>query len=94
VAEARAAEMEQWAKANAPWQDRTGNARAGLSAVPKDSPGVVAEVIISHGVDYGVWLEIANGGRYAIVAKTIDTFGPLMMRDMQRIMNLKLATSG
>jgi hypothetical protein len=94
VAEARAAEMENWAKANAPWQDRTGNARAGLNSFVKDSPGVVAEIVIQHGVDYGVWLEIAHGGRFAIIAKTIDTYGPLLMRDMQRIMNLKLATLG
>lgn len=94
VAAARAAEMENWAKANAPWQDRTGNARAGLNAITKDSPGVIAEIVISHGVDYGIWLEIANGGRYAIIAKTIDAFGPRLMQDVQRIMNLGLATSG
>lgn len=93
VAEARALDMENWAKANAPWQDRTGNARAGLNAVVKQSPGVIAEIVMSHGVDYGVWLEIANGGRFAIIAKTIDTFGPIFMADMQRIMNLKLAAT-
>lgn len=93
VAEQRAQAMEQWAKANAPWTDRTGAARRGLHATVQESPGVIAQIIISHdpNLDYPIWLEIANGGRYAIIAPTIDQWGPVFMQDMQRIVNLQLA---
>lgn len=94
VAEQRAKTLEQWAKDNAIWQDRTGEARAGLKAEVRESPGVLAEIVLKHTAKHGLWLEIANGGRYAIIARAIDVQSVEFMRDIQRIMNLKLATGG
>lgn len=96
VAHQRAQDGTQWMKDNAPWQDQTGAARAGLHVDVLESPGVLAELVFSHdpSLDYTVWLEIANGGKYSIIAAAIDYFGPLFMRDLQRIMNLGLATRG
>ena len=92
VVEERAPAMEQWAKDNAPWTDRTGAARAGLH-VTVDKSGPLAQITLAHGdnVPYGVWLEIANGGKYAIIALAIDVWAPIIWRDMQRIINLKVA---
>jgi hypothetical protein len=93
VAARRAEEGAAWMRGNAPWTDRTGRARAGLHVDVLESPGVLAELVFSHddSLEYPVWLELANGGRYAIIAPAIDHFGPLLMRDIQRIMNLGLA---
>jgi hypothetical protein len=93
VAAERAQEAEQWMKDNHPWQNRTGAAEAGLHVDVLESPGVLAELVFSHGenVPYAVWLEIANGGRYAIIAPAIDYWGPRLMQDVQRIVNLGLA---
>lgn len=93
VAEARAEEAEQWMKQNAPWQDRTGAARAGLHVDVNQAPAVLAELTFAHGedVEYAVWLEIANGGRFAIIAPAVDYWGPRLMQDVQRIVNLGLA---
>lgn len=93
VAAKRAEEAEAWMKDNAPWTDRTGDARAGLSVKALDSPGVLTELVFSHddSLDYPIWLEIANSGKYAIIAPAIDHWGPIFMRDLQRIMNLGLA---
>lgn len=93
VADQRAADAERWMKQNAPWQDRTGAARAGLHTQVLESPGVLAEIVFSHdpNLDYPIWLEIANGGRYAIIAPAIDYWGAIFMRDIQRIVNLGLA---
>ena len=60
-------------KTHAPWTDRTGNARNGLFA------GVMVghdefRLFLSHGVDYGVFLELAHGGNYAIVRPTADAY--------------------
>jgi len=63
------AEMKQ----NAPWRDRTGNARNGLHAgveVGRDQ----FTFYLSHGVEYGVFLELAHGGNYAIVRPTADQY--------------------
>lgn len=93
VAQSRANEAEQWMKDNAPWQDRTGAARAGLHVDVREGPAVLAELVFAHGDDvpYGVWLELAHGGQNAIIAPAIDYWGPRLMQDIQRIVNLGLA---
>jgi hypothetical protein len=66
-----AGQLEGYAKDHAPWTDRTGNARNGLHGgveVRKDE----YVLFLSHGVDYGIWLELAHGGNYAIVRPTVD----------------------
>lgn len=90
VAEDRAKKLEQWAKDNASWTDRTGDARKLLKAEALDSPGVLTEIELRHGVPYGVWLELVHGGKNAIIAKAIDAQAPLFMRDIQNMMNLKI----
>lgn len=68
-------QLEDYARNNAPWQDDTGNARAGLSArVFNDGGEIVIE--LSHGVDYGYWLELIQEGRFAILLPTIEALGP------------------
>jgi len=58
--------MEIYAKQNAPWTDRTGNARQTLFSLVELTPGE-AVLYLSHGVSYGKWLELCNQGRYAII---------------------------
>lgn len=90
IAYEQAEAMENYAKANAPWQDRTGDARERLHATVEET-GPIGTIVLAHGVDYGLWLEIANGGRYAIIAPTIDVYGPIIMRSLQNMINLGLA---
>lgn len=80
-----APEVENYAKMNAPWTDRTGNARNGLAARPfRDAQSV--GVIIYHQVSYGIWLEVKWSGRYAIINPTIDAMGPAVMKRFNRIL--------
>lgn len=68
-----------YARKNAPWTDRTSNARNALSAsAERDRPHY--RVIVSHGMPYGVWLEVRFSGRYAIIGPTIDHEGPEVMK--------------
>lgn len=84
-----AAHMEYWAprvesdmKTNAPWTDRTGNARNGLAARAfHDSAN--AGIILYHQVPYGIWLEVAHSGKYAIIDPTIQADGPVVMADLR-----------
>lgn len=68
-----------YAKQNAPWTDRTSNARNGLYArAERDRP--VYRIVIGHSVDYGIWLEVRWSGRYQIIRPTVDHEGPELMR--------------
>jgi hypothetical protein len=87
VAYEQAEDMENYAKANAPWTDRTGDARERLHATVEET-GPIGTIVLAHGVEYGVWLEIANGGRYSIIPQTVDVFGPRVMRSLQNMINL------
>ncbi len=93
VAYEQAEEMEQYAKDNARWTDRTGDARERLHATVEET-GPIGTIVLAHGVDYGIWLEIANGGRYSIIPETIDVYGPKVMASLQRMMNLGLISRG
>lgn len=64
--------MEGYAKTHAPWTDRTGHARQSLHG-GVDVRGNQQVLYLSHGVEYGIWLEKAHGGNYAIVGPTADT---------------------
>lgn len=63
--------MESFAKQNAPWTDRTSNARNGLHAIVETSEDEY-KIIIAHGVDYGLWLEIRGSGRNGIIPQTVE----------------------
>lgn len=63
--------LENYAKQNAPWTDRSGRARLGLNSYTEKTP-FGYRLIIAHGVDYGIWLELAHEKKYAILNKTIQ----------------------
>lgn len=67
-----AGQLEGHAKGHAPWTDRTSHARQGLHAGAEEN-GDEFILYLSHGVEYGLWLELAHGGNYAIVEPTMDT---------------------
>jgi len=84
VANRNAAKIEAWMRANAPWTDRTGQARATLKAEVIDITGQAALILLQHGTDYGgLYLETMQGGRFAIVGPAIDTWAPVIWRDIQ-----------
>ena len=77
------AEAEGEAKVNAPWTDRTGNARNSITGVYLGKNGGKLESALFIGMEYGVFLELANGGKYQIVWNTLEQEGtrlPLWIR--------------
>lgn len=69
-----APQIEADMKRNATWEDQTGNARQTLAAfVFFPETGVVA-LVGKQQMDYGKWLELKNGGRYAIVGPTMEMY--------------------
>lgn len=69
-------------KQNAPWTDRTTAARNGLHTVNNFSPPKY-ELILSHTVPYGIWLEICNSGKYQIIMPTVRTQGQVLMNRLR-----------
>lgn len=81
--------IERAMKHNAPWHDRTSNARNGLAArAVKLSKSVVA-IILSHAVDYGIYLEKGTRNMRArpIIIPSIDLFAPQVMEFLNRLMD-------
>lgn len=67
-----ASKMEAWAKQNAPWTDRTGQARQRLTGQAYWENANIVVAAIAHQVDYGIWLELAHQRKYAILEKTLE----------------------
>ena len=76
---------ETWMKQNAPWTDRTGNARQGLHAVPERERLRHYTLILAHAVSYGIWLEVRNSGKYEIIQPALIRRGQAVMLDMSRL---------
>lgn len=84
-AETQAKVLEKDAKEQAKWTDRTGHARARLTGYTEEEENKI-RIVLSHGVDYGIWLELANEKRYAIVKPIIELEAPFIMRDFENLM--------
>lgn len=80
--ERQAPRIQEQMQADAPWKDRTGAARRALRATVETS-GREVELALSHGVEYGKFLELSNGGRYAIIGPTVIRLGPEIMRGLK-----------
>lgn len=87
LADRRAPEIEAWMKQNAVWTDRTGNARQTLNTEVEQMGADMVAIILAHGVEYGIWLELSHGGAYSVISPALDYFGPLIWRDVQAMLS-------
>jgi hypothetical protein len=79
-----ASRMEAYAKAHAPWTDRTGHARQSL--VGRCIPTAAAVVIVIAGLaEYQIWLEVAHGGRWGIILRTAQAHYGEISGALQRL---------
>ena len=68
-----AIEALEYAKENAPWDDRTGDARRGLD-VHVEWEGMEIVLSMFHTVPYGQWLETIQSGSFAIIMPTLEIY--------------------
>lgn len=66
-----AATVARQAKTDRSWKDRTNQARNGLTGT-SETIGNRTTVALAHRVTYGVFLELANVGRFAVIKRTMD----------------------
>jgi hypothetical protein len=80
--------IERHMKHNAPWRDRTTNARNGLFAVARRL-GRSFAILLGHSVDYGIYLEAKpedEGGR-PIIMPTIRLYAPKVMKTLHKLLD-------
>jgi len=81
-----ASKLEAEAKKDAPWTDRTSNARNSLQGKFITRPGV-SRISLSGNMSYSPWLELANEKKYAILKPTMFKYGYEIVKGYQRIVN-------
>ena len=85
-AETQAKNLEGYAKEHRPWTDRTGDARKRLTGYVTEIPNGYS-INLAHGVDYGIWLELAMEKRFAILEPTVRLRGPEVLRGLQGLLD-------
>lgn len=85
IANQRAPQIEAWMQNNHLWQNRTGDAEAGLHTTVEDVALDMVQIWLDHGVSYGVYLELAHGGVWGVLAPALDVWGPTIWADVQRL---------
>ncbi len=83
-ADTAAKKMEGEAKSKAPWIDRTSNARQSISG-NHGWDGKTLKIVLSGGMNYSVYLELAYEKRYAILVPTIERNAPEILRGYQKL---------
>lgn len=77
--------LETYAKENASWTDRTANARQSLYATATKMAEEAVILRLSHGVNYGVFLEVRWAGKYAIIWPALQAHLDTIKQALQRI---------
>lgn len=83
--EYQARRSESFMRANAPWTDRTSNARNGLKAIPQSS-GTSHSILLTHSMPYGIWLEVRWSGKYGIIPEAVRQGGQELMGLLNKLM--------
>lgn len=86
-ASTKASLIQSQMKTERPWTDRTGMAKALLSARVSRPNLTTVRITLAHGVDYGIWLELANNKNYAVLQPTIEKEAPGIVKDLGDIMS-------
>jgi hypothetical protein len=77
--------IQNWMRDNAPWTDRTGNARQSLHTEVLNLTNEIV-LALAHGVEYGVQLELGFSGRYAIIGPALDEFYGKIWNDVKAML--------
>lgn len=89
VARITASKAKSYAKLHKRWKNRTSHAVQGLDADVEWTTNTKLYVYIFHSVDYGVWLELANSGKYAILEESLSVFKKDFLDSVKTLMGVK-----
>lgn len=83
----KSTECEAYMKLHRPWTDRTNQAKTTLNSKVSQPNDHTIRITLAHGVDYGIWLELAHEKRYAIIGPTVTIKSVEIMQDMKNLMS-------
>lgn len=86
VMQRQAVKATSWMKINAPWTDRTGNARNTLLA-EATRDGDEHGIIMSGAMPYQIYLETKQAGKFAIIQPAMIRFGTIVMTQLEGLMD-------
>jgi len=86
VARVTAANMQNYSRTNKRWQDRTGNARAGLHGGSFWQNPFILMIFIAHSMSYGIPLEFIKDRKYSILEEARDKFKDSFYNGVKKIM--------
>jgi len=75
-------ELVTAAKRDATWSDRTGMARAGIEVGVVNDNGIIV-LTLAHTVEYGLWLEVIQNGRFAVIMPTLERYASKILRNAE-----------
>jgi hypothetical protein len=87
IADRRSPEIEKWMRTNAPWKDKSSNARQTLNTDVQGLAMAAVAIQLAHGMEYGIYLELANGGTYAIIGPALDYWSPIVWADVHAMLS-------
>ena len=89
-AETRAQKIDDWQKNlpyhGDPWTEHTGNAKNRFRVSVSQPAENKLRITMAHGVKYGVFLELKNEKRFAVIPRMLQKFGPEVLEEMSTIM--------
>lgn len=73
-------EITQWMQQNAPWEDRTGAARASLWSDVETSAAHIVRLVMAYGpeIAYSRYLEDMQMGRFSILTPAMEHWFPIL----------------
>lgn len=82
----KALELQGYMQTHRKWQDRSGAARQRLTgtSVEQDNGFLIK---LAHGVDYGVFLELAHEKKFAITVPTAKEKGPEVIASFEGLLD-------
>ena len=87
IADYIATQAQNDMRLNAPWTDRTGNARNALFSLAEKAAGDAVVIYLSHGsaIHYGKMLELGHGMTYAIIVPTMQRIIPQLEKMLKQL---------
>jgi len=88
IAQLVAVQAQNEMRLNAPWTDRTGNARNALFSMAEMAATDFVVIYFAHGsaIEYGIFLETGYGMKYAIIVPTMQRMLPQLERMLQQLL--------
>lgn len=83
----QASQMRAYMITHHTWTNRTFMAEKTLDAIVSKPNENTIRITLAHGVQYGMWLELAHEKNFAIIQPTLNVYGPRVIEDMGNLMS-------